>query len=177
MWEDHRPGIEVVPLIFYSANFYAERSVDIINNHSRLAGHACAHGNGHGQATADVEGGPAPPPTPTTACGGGSGGGGGGGGVVAAPLFLYLPIQNVHAPYQLPPSWEEGTYPAMWDQTYANMLYVRKTQRAPPLYFAEVAQVRLLLSRGPECGLQHEKKASQKRRKPLGPSHRHEKPV
>ena len=81
MWEDEHPGIDVVPQIFYSANFYAERSVSIIQNHF-----------------------PAYPPK--------------------TPLFLYLPIQSVHAPYQTPPEWETHPYPDMWDETYANMLHM-----------------------------------------------------
>jgi len=32
-------------------------------------------------------------------------------------IFLYLAIQNVHAPYQLPPAWETKEFPAMWDHT------------------------------------------------------------
>lgn len=32
-------------------------------------------------------------------------------------MFLYLPIQNVHSPYQLPPDWEVKDYPEMWDHT------------------------------------------------------------
>ena len=74
MWEDRHPGIDVVPQIFYSANFYAERSVGIITNHSRQ----------HNLSSSRP--------------------GGGGSGGRGVPLFLYLPIQNVHAPYQLPPS-------------------------------------------------------------------------
>lgn len=81
MWEDLHPGIDVVPQIFYSANFYAERSVTIIENHAASN----------------------PPKT---------------------PFFLYLPIQSVHAPYQTPPGWETFSYPAMWDETYANMLHM-----------------------------------------------------
>ena len=34
-------------------------------------------------------------------------------------LFLYLPFQNVHAPYQLPPDWEARAYPAMWGEKNA----------------------------------------------------------
>eukprot|EP00035_Acanthoeca_spectabilis_P007521 m.137653 g.137653 ORF g.137653 m.137653 type:complete len:186 (-) comp13983_c0_seq5:1153-1710(-) len=33
-------------------------------------------------------------------------------------------MQNVHAPYQLPPTWEAADYPEMWDNTYANMLHM-----------------------------------------------------
>jgi len=39
-------------------------------------------------------------------------------------LFVYLPMQNVHAPYQLPPEWEARSYPQMWDNTYANMIHL-----------------------------------------------------
>lgn len=39
-------------------------------------------------------------------------------------LFLYLAIQNVHSPYQLPPAWEVQDFPRMWDHTYANMLHM-----------------------------------------------------
>ena len=37
---------------------------------------------------------------------------------------MYVPYQNVHSPYTLPPAWEEREYPAMGDRlhTYANML-------------------------------------------------------
>ena len=46
----------------------------------------------------------------------------------ATPLFLYLPFQNMHAPYQLPPAWEAKTFPA-WNSssqrhTYGNMLHL-----------------------------------------------------
>jgi hypothetical protein len=37
-------------------------------------------------------------------------------------LFLYLPMQNVHSPYQMPPAFETKKFPAMWNDTYANML-------------------------------------------------------
>eukprot|EP00937_MAST-01D_sp_MAST-1D-sp2_P002953 g2953.t1 len=40
----------------------------------------------------------------------------------APPFFMYYAIQNVHSPYTLPPAWEQGKYPGMWDNTYANML-------------------------------------------------------
>ena len=41
-----------------------------------------------------------------------------------SPLFMYLAIQNVHAPFTLPPAWQVHDYPQMgaaW-RTYANML-------------------------------------------------------
>jgi len=39
------------------------------------------------------------------------------------PLFMYFAVQNVHAPYQMPPTCETQEYPLMWDNTYANMLH------------------------------------------------------
>jgi len=75
MWHDLAPGTDVVPKIFYSANFYAERATEIIESHD-----------------------------------------------VKDPFFMYYAIQNVHSPYQLPPSWETKDFPEMWDHTYANML-------------------------------------------------------
>ena len=42
-------------------------------------------------------------------------------------LFLYLPYQNTHAPYQLPPAWEVESFPEMWDHTYANMIHTLDT--------------------------------------------------
>ena len=39
-------------------------------------------------------------------------------------LFLYLPYQNTHAPYELPPAWEVQSFPEMWDHTYANMIHM-----------------------------------------------------
>jgi arylsulfatase I/J len=35
MWHDHGPGIDVVPEIFYSANFYTTTAVNVIQNHSQ----------------------------------------------------------------------------------------------------------------------------------------------
>ena len=72
---DDHPGYDVVPDIFYSANFYATRVEEIVKAHDP-----------------------------------------------AEPLFVYLPIQNVHAPYQMPPGWESAQFPAMWSNTYGNML-------------------------------------------------------
>lgn len=34
MWHDHKPGIDIVPEIFYSANFYTTTAVGIVNNHT-----------------------------------------------------------------------------------------------------------------------------------------------
>ena len=45
----------------------------------------------------------------------------------SSPFFMYFAIQNVHSPYQLPPSWEQQSFPEMWDKTYANMLSVLDT--------------------------------------------------
>lgn len=44
----------------------------------------------------------------------------------ATPFFMYFAIQNVHAPYQLPPADQVAEYPAMGDKfhTYANMLHM-----------------------------------------------------
>lgn len=42
-------------------------------------------------------------------------------------LFLYLPYQNTHAPYELPPAWEVQAFPEMWDHTYANMIHMLDT--------------------------------------------------
>ena len=44
----------------------------------------------------------------------------------AAPLFVYLALQNVHAPYQLPPEAERGDFPDFplcADCVYAQMLH------------------------------------------------------
>ena len=118
MWEDRHPGIDVVPLIFYSANFYAERSVAIIKNHSRL--YPPTHTHRHHPRPIGTTATTATTPTvvdlganvrAAVEAGVGS-------EVGKTPLFLYLPIQNVHAPYQMPPGWESGQYPAMWDNTY-----------------------------------------------------------
>lgn len=35
MWHNHGPGIDVVPEIFYSANFYTSTAINIIKNHSQ----------------------------------------------------------------------------------------------------------------------------------------------
>ena len=43
---------------------------------------------------------------------------------LVAPFFMYFSVQNVHSPYELPPTWETLSYPKMWDKTYANMLHV-----------------------------------------------------
>ena len=42
----------------------------------------------------------------------------------ASPLFLFLALQNVHAPYELPPAWQVRDYPKMGAtfHVYANML-------------------------------------------------------
>ena len=37
---------------------------------------------------------------------------------------MYFSVQNVHSPYEMPPSYEASDYPAMWDNTYANMLAI-----------------------------------------------------
>ena len=72
MWHDNGPGFDVVPEIYYSANFYADRAISIIKSHN-----------------------------------------------LSRQLFMYLAIQNVHAPYTLPPSWEHAdSYPGMWDVKY-----------------------------------------------------------
>ena len=44
----------------------------------------------------------------------------------ATPFFIYFAIQNVHAPFQLPPADQVAEYPAMGDKfhTYANMLHM-----------------------------------------------------
>lgn len=77
MWQDSAPGKDVVDDIFYSANFYSQRAVEIIRQHNQ-----------------------------------------------SRSLFLYLALQNVHAPYQTPPAWETRVFPQMWDNTYANMLHL-----------------------------------------------------
>eukprot|EP00729_Bicosta_minor_P005668 gene5668-35616_t len=87
MWHDLHPGIDVVPEMYYSTNYYADVAVRIIKNHSSST-----------SAT-----------TMTTS---------------PAPLFMYLPFQNVHSPYDRPPEWECDKFPDMWDDTYANMLHM-----------------------------------------------------
>jgi len=87
MWHDLHPGIDVVPEMYYSTNYYADVAVRIIKNHSSST-----------SAT-----------TMTTS---------------PAPLFMYLPSQNVHSPYERPPEWECDKFPDMWDDTYANMLHM-----------------------------------------------------
>lgn len=86
MWHDLLPGTDVVSEMYYSANYYTDRAVSIIANHSAA--------------------------------------------LRAAPLFMYLPYQNVHSPNQEPAPWETNEYPA-WSpgrgqestmQIYANML-------------------------------------------------------
>lgn len=75
MWHDLHPGIDVVPEMYYSTNYYADVAVRIIKNHSSST-----------SAT-----------TMTTS---------------PAPLFMYLPFQNVHSPYDRPPEWECDKFPA-----------------------------------------------------------------
>jgi arylsulfatase A-like enzyme len=77
MWHNLAPGVAIVPQIFYSANFYAQSAVNILEAHD-----------------------------------------------TKSPLFMYLAIQNVHSPYELPPEWEVQNFPEMWDHTYANMLHM-----------------------------------------------------
>lgn len=88
MWHDHVPGTDIVEDIYYSANFYTDMAVDIIDQHSKRT--------------------------------------------EQAPLFLYLPYQNVHSPNQEPAPWETFEYPH-WSpgrgsekemQVYANMLHM-----------------------------------------------------
>ena len=37
---------------------------------------------------------------------------------------MYFSVQNVHSPYEMPLAYEANDYPAMWDNTYANMLAI-----------------------------------------------------
>ncbi len=78
MWHDDHAGADIVPEIYYSANFYTKQAVSIISDH------------------------------PTT-----------------SPFFLYLPYQNVHAPNQLPPSWEVRNFsgPFFGDSTAGYALF------------------------------------------------------
>ena len=81
MWHDHGPGTDIVPQIYYSANFYTTRAVDIIAKHP----------------------------------------------IADAPLFLYLPYQNVHSPDTLPPEWETMDFPGFGPtelHVYANMIHM-----------------------------------------------------
>eukprot|EP01062_Namystynia_karyoxenos_P043778 TRINITY_DN3205_c0_g1_i1.p1 TRINITY_DN3205_c0_g1~~TRINITY_DN3205_c0_g1_i1.p1 ORF type:complete len:545 (+),score=180.56 TRINITY_DN3205_c0_g1_i1:90-1637(+) len=76
MWHDRKPGSDIVPLLYYSANVYSDRAVSLISQHN-----------------------------------------------LSVPLYLHLMYQNVHSPYEMPPAWECGDFPDMWDATYANMLH------------------------------------------------------
>ena len=87
----------MVPQIFYSANFYADRSVVVIRNHTA--------------ATAKNKS----------------------AGLPQKPLFLYLPIQSVHFPYQMPPTWETLSFPTMWSGVYAETVS-HKYAYFPPMF-------------------------------------------
>jgi len=96
LWENKKPGYDVVPKLDYATNYYTQHAVDIIER-TGAASAASAASAAAGAA---------------------------GGATEARPFFMYFAVQNVHSPYELPPAWEEHDYPAMWDHTYANMLAV-----------------------------------------------------
>jgi arylsulfatase A-like enzyme len=120
MWHGDHPGIDVVPEIYYSANYYAGVATKFIEGHgaARRAWQLAVKAEKAKEAAARKE------EVEAAAAAKGSSSSSSSSSKISKPrpFFMYLAIQNVHSPYTLPPAWETREHPAMWDKTYANML-------------------------------------------------------
>ena len=92
LWHDGTPGFDIVPQMSYASDFYTATAVDLIEAHGERKRMQLLS-PGDGEKPEEL-----------------------------GPFFIYFSIQNVHAPYQLPP--KSRNYPKMWNRTYANMLHV-----------------------------------------------------
>lgn len=96
---DHGPGIDIVPEIFYSANFYTERAVAIAAQHD-ASQPLWTHLTYQNVSDSVLE------------------------GCVRCAELIFGDCFQVHSPYVSPPDWECHAFPEMWDKTFANMVHM-----------------------------------------------------